>query len=225
VAEYGSYIFDAINGRSEVLVSDSALRQLDTLRMAISEIPGVFLNDAYTHSIRASVFEQGRPAPLPFQMIPDLLSRLQLDRLRCIQTSVDSTIIAKEVDKGRGLKALLRLAGAPDLEITAVGDSEPDLPLFTVAKQSFSPAHIGCAQIAALVGAQIARAPYQLGLLEIVTGLTDGLPRRSDYSLGSIQASPHDEPLLRMLAVSDRAWPALLLQALFNPRIFRAFRN
>jgi hypothetical protein len=158
-------------------------------------------------------------------MVPDLISRLQLDRLRCIQTSVDSTIIAKEVDKGRGLKSLLRLAGAPDLEITAVGDSEPDLPLFAIAKHSFSPAHIGCGQIASLIGAQIARAPYQLGLLEIVTGLTRGLPRRPDYSPGPIQASPHDEPLLRMLAVSDRAWPALLLRALLNPRIFRAFGN
>ena len=225
VAEYGSYIFDAVKGRGEVLVSGSALRQLETLRAALSDIPGVFLNDAYTHSIRASVFEQGRPVPLPFQMVPDLISRLQLNRLRCIQTSVDSTVIAKEVDKGRGLKSLLRLAGTPELEITAVGDSEPDLPLFAISKQSFSPAHIGCGQIAALVGAQIARAPYQRGLLEIVTGLTRGLPRRADYSAGPIQASLHDQTLLRMLAVSDRRWPVLLLQALLNPRTFRAFRT
>ena len=225
VAEYGSYIFDAINGRSEVLVSDVALRQLETLRTALCEIPGVFLNDAYTYSIRASVFEQGRPVPLPLQMIPDLVSRLQLDRLRCIQTSVDSTIIAKDVDKGRGLKSLLRLAETPELEIAAVGDSEPDLPLFAIAKQSFSPAHTGCGQIAALVGAQIARAPYQRGLLEIVTHLTRGQRRRPDYPSGPVEASPYDQTLVRMLAVSDRRWPELLLQALLNPRAFRALRT
>lgn len=225
VAEYGSYIFDAINGRSEVLVTDASLSQLDILRDALSQIPGVFLNECYTYSIRACAFERGRPNPLPFHMIPELISRLKLDRLNWIQTSIDSTVIAKEVNKARGLKSLLHLAGAPDLDITAVGDSEPDLPLFAIAKRSFSPAHIGCGATAAMVGAQISHAPYQRGLLEIVAGLTDGYPRSPDYSTVPIQVPHHDETLLRMLAACDRPWPSLLLRSLLSPRIFRALKQ
>ncbi len=65
-----------------------------------------------------------------------------LDRLRFFQTTIDTTIMAREVDKGTGLAALRDWVGRPSMETLAVGDTEPDLPMFRRATRSFAPSHI-----------------------------------------------------------------------------------
>src|ERR1700731_550638 len=85
---------------------------------------------------------------------------------------IDTTVVAKEVDKGSGLSALRNWVLGADAETIAVGDQEPDLAMFRVATRSFAPANIGCARQARLLGCQIVRHSFQRGLLEIACMLT-----------------------------------------------------
>ncbi|HVS40205.1 MAG TPA: HAD hydrolase family protein, partial [Gemmataceae bacterium] len=195
-AEYGSYVWDAVNRRGRSLATSESLRQLEKARKALQQLPGVFLDDRYGFSIRACTYEdeaatlrrlpipgalrallaspadEKGTAPLSAHAVEQLLADLRLDRLRVRHTTLDTAITAQEVDKGVGLSGLLALSGLPpDAETLAVGDSDPDLPMFRAATRSFAPSHIGCARLARLIGCRIAKEPYQRGLLSIVRSL------------------------------------------------------
>ncbi|MBI1866800.1 MAG: HAD family phosphatase [Methylocystis sp.] len=224
VAEYGGYVFDAISGKGVRVASAAAMEQLEKLRAALRELPGVFLNDGYEYSIRAYAFERNRTVPLPAAMVPNLMSRLQLGRLRCFNTSIDTTVMAKDVDKGVGLRALLEAAKQRPLETVAIGDSEPDLAMFRVADRSFTPGKIGRPDLVQAIGGKVARAAAQRGLLEIVRSLIhpDG---------GSCPVCPptelvcgaQDALFLDLLETADKNRLTLLLRALLHPKALRAF--
>jgi hydroxymethylpyrimidine pyrophosphatase-like HAD family hydrolase len=224
VAEYGSYIYDAIANQGKILVSGKALEQLEELRQALRQIPGIFINDGYEFSIRAYSYERNGTVPLPGNMAPNLVARLKLDLLRVHQTSIDTTIIANDVDKGRGLAALLDLVGRPDIAAVAIGDSEPDLAMFRVADRCFAPGRIGRPDLVKAMGGRIARAPSQRGLLEIAHLLTH--PDRSrcpNCPPVEIERSDHDALFVDLLEIADQEPLALLLRALFRPTSLRVF--
>jgi hydroxymethylpyrimidine pyrophosphatase-like HAD family hydrolase len=226
VAEYGSYVFDAVANKDCNLVSTEALAQLDELRRALRQIPGVFLNDGYQYSIRAYTYERNGMVPLPTTLLPTLMARFHFDRLRWHQTTIDTTIVAKDVDKGRGLKALLAWAGRPDLETVAVGDSEPDFAMFRVASRSFAPAHISQQRFVRALGCRIARYPYQLGLLAIVRSLIHSREGSCQLCLPSkLERGPHDDLFLDLLAAADRNPVHLMLRALLHPAALRALAH
>ncbi len=126
VAEHGSYVWDAVSGRGRALISTEAARQLDELRKALRRIPGVFLDDRHQYSVRAFTYRDkprgllsmlvsalrssgvgdGALAPLPDLVINHVMADLGLDRLCFHHTTIDTTIVAKEADKGSGLAAL-----------------------------------------------------------------------------------------------------------------------
>src|SRR2546425_3072112 len=141
VAEYGAAVWDAVNGRERVLVSDESLRQLDRARLALRTLPGVFLNDDYRYSLRAYTYERGTTVALPTMVIRNLLAGLGADRLDFHQTYLDTAVLAKETDKGHGLEALLALSGTDGCETIAVGDSEADLPMFRESPTARSEEH------------------------------------------------------------------------------------
>jgi hypothetical protein len=149
------------------------------------------------------------------------MTDLRLDLLSFHHTTIDTTIVAKEVDKGSGLLALRDWVLGADAETIAAGDQEPDLAMFRVATRSFAPANIGCARQARLLGCRIARHPYQRGLLEIARAIThtDG-GRRSDDKSTSVRG--HDL-FLDMLRAADRKWATNLMGALFDVGRFRSF--
>src|SRR5207253_1645159 len=122
-------------------------------------------------SLLAATCDDKAPVPLPLLMVRQVLAGLGLDRLGVHQTTLDTTITAKEVDKGTGLAALRDWVGLADAETLAVGDSEPDLAMFRNSTRSFAPAHIGCARLVRLLGCRIDSQPYQRGLLSIVRSL------------------------------------------------------
>jgi len=167
VAEYGAVIWDAVNHREFALVDSCALAQMERVKKALQEIPGVFLNDDYQYSLRAVTYHNGRTAPLPPVLVQDLLGKLGVDRLRAHHTGLDTAIVAKETDKGAGLLQLLKLVGLPAEDTVAIGDSEPDLAMFRVAHSSFAPGHISCRREARLLRCWIASRAYQPGLLQI----------------------------------------------------------
>jgi hydroxymethylpyrimidine pyrophosphatase-like HAD family hydrolase len=245
VAEYGGYVWDAVGQRGRALVSPEPLRQLARAREALARLPGVFVDDRYQYSVRAFTYEDKAaalsslpipralrsvlyatsestlPVPLPTLTVRQVLAELGLDRLCVQQTTIDTTVLAREVDKGSGLSALLNWVGLADADTTAVGDSAPDLPMFCAARRCFAPAQISCARQARLLGCRIARRPGQRGLLEIVRSLVPtgggrrasrGGPWRGDEGL-----------FLDLLRAADRRRPVAFLRALFDPRAYRMF--
>jgi haloacid dehalogenase-like hydrolase len=226
VAEYGSYVFDAVTNKECKLVSTEALAQLDELRRVLRQIPGVFLNEGYQCSIRAYTYERNGMVPLPSTILPTLMARFHLDRLRWHQTTIDTTIVAKDVDKGRGLKALLAWAGRPDLETIAIGDSEPDFAMFRAASRSFAPKHISQQSFVRALGCRIARYPYQVGLLAIVRSLIHPGQRSCKLCPPSkLNCSPHHDLFLDLLAAADRNPVPLMLRALLHPAALRALAH
>jgi len=223
VAEYGSWIWDAVAGRERVLITDESARQMERLREALAGVPGVFLNDTYRHSIRANTYEGGRPAPIPGLTIKRLLADLALDRLRFHQTSIDTTVVAAEVDKGTGLTALLHWVGLEQADTTAVGDSPPDLPMFRVARRSFAPAQIGCAREARRLGCRIAARPNQSGLLAIARDLVHPDGKRCPHCAVFKRNWPRGDLFFDLLETADKSPWSLLFQALMDPKALRIF--
>jgi len=168
VAEYGAFAWDAGSNREEILVSQESLDELRLLAEHLRKIPGVFLNEDYTLSIRAYTFEGEITRALPTPLIRNLVSQLKLNRLSYHQTYTDTAVLAKETDKGRGLLALLALIGQPSIETLAIGDSEADLPMFKAAKRSFAPGNVTCRSQARAIGCHIEDKSFQNGLLNIV---------------------------------------------------------
>lgn len=235
VAEYGGYMWDAVNQRGQVLINEEAGRQLAKLRAHLRLIPGVFLDDRHQCSIRAFTYQAkpralrsvivsvvrgsgigpGTPAPLPPLIIEQLITNLGLDRLSVLQTTVDTTIIAKGTDKGTGLTALHDWALEPDAETIAVGDSEADLPMFRVANRCFAPAHIDCAPEAMLLGCQIAQRPYQRGLLEIARHLVHPDGRHCDDCSSVRDPWPKNNLFMEILQAADMTiWRTVMRAAL-----------
>ena len=231
VAEYGSYLWDAVNQRGQVLISEEAAHQLDELRTHLHRIPGVFIDDRYQYSIRAFTYQAkprglrsalvsvlsgggirpGMPAPLSPLIIGDLITSLGLDRLSVRETMIDTTIAAHETDKGRGLTALRDWVLKPDAEIFAIGDSEADLPMFRVANRCFAPAQIDCASLARLLGCQIARHSYQKGLLEIARLLAHADGRHCEHCSDVRKLWPRDNLFLEILEAADGLpWTAII---------------
>ncbi len=187
-------------------------------------MPGVFLNDGYEYSIRAYSYDGDRTVPLPLLTIASLISSLNLGRLRWHQTSIDTTIVAAEVDKGHGLQELLAWLGQGKIETVAIGDSRWDLPMFLAATRSFAPAQIDCAAIARALGCRIARRPHQAGFLEIVRSLVPSERaggRRSGVS--ELASLGGDELFLDLLRAADRGRWRSLLSALLDPKSLRVF--
>jgi hydroxymethylpyrimidine pyrophosphatase-like HAD family hydrolase/adenine/guanine phosphoribosyltransferase-like PRPP-binding protein len=245
VAEYGSYAWDAVNSCGRVLLSAEALDQLTKAREALQRLPGVFLDHRHQYSIRAFTYEDrpsnrsllahalgsppespydGKfPVPLPTLTVNQLLGSLGLTELCVRQTSIDTTIIARDVDKGTGLQDLLKLIGQSEMETLAVGDTEPDLPMFRVASRCFAPAHIGCARLARSLGCQIARHSFQRGLLDIARSIVHSHVGKCRPSQPVPFASDSEELFFELLRVADRRPSLVLLCTLLDPRGYRVF--
>lgn len=224
VAEYGSAVWDAVTGREKVLVSSESLDQLERVRDALRQIPGVFLNDGYRYSLCAYTYERGTTVPLPTLLVQNVMASLKVERLNLHQTYLDTTIIAKEVDKGKGLLALLEMVGQPDLVTVAIGDSEPDFAMFGVAHQSFAPAHISRRAVARLLGCRIDSSAYQLGFLHSVRAILhpDGDHCDRCRARGRVQVREKEPLFEQLLAVADQGELRSLLQTLLDPMAFQA---
>jgi hydroxymethylpyrimidine pyrophosphatase-like HAD family hydrolase len=241
VAEYGSYIWDAVRQRGSVLISPEALCQLDELKQHLRRLPGVFLDDRHEYSIRAFTYRDkasgllpsllrsvrsfeigdGSVAPLPTLVVQHLMSSLKLNLLCFHHTTIDTTITAREINKGTGLMALRDWTLAPAAETIAIGDSEQDLSMFRVATRCFAPADINCAGKARLLGCHIVSRPAQLGLLDIVRSLAHPDRARCDRCAQSEPVKSGDDDLImEALSAADARWPKHLVRALSDSATF-----
>ena len=224
VAEYGGAVWDAVARRERRLVSGEGLEELDRLRAALQQIPGVFLDNAYSCGIRAYTFERGVTVPLPTLQVRNLMAGLGTDRLKFHQTFVDTTVLPRGIDKGQGLLALLALAGQTGADTITVGDSEADLSMFRVAGRAFAPSHISCRSEARLVGCQIMDRPFQPGLLRAVRAIV----HPSGETCASCAAADPSRLIDRslfgtLLASADEPQWRLMVKALLDPMAVQTF--
>jgi hydroxymethylpyrimidine pyrophosphatase-like HAD family hydrolase len=244
VAEHGSYLWDAVRQRERVVVSTETVRQLEELKRHLQGIPGVFLDERHQYSIRAFTYRKKSPglidslfssahsssvgdgalAPISTHILCQLLVDLRLDRLTFHHTTIDTTIVAKETDKGTGLAALRDWVLSNDAETIAVGDTEHDLAMFRVASRSFAPSTINCRSQAQLLGCWISHYPNQRGLLEIVTEIIQSSKKRRDRCLVA-QTPPHriEDIFMTVLQAADQTWTKNLARAIFNPAGYGIF--
>jgi hypothetical protein len=216
VAEYGSVVWDALNRREQVLVDAETLHDLETLRYLLCKTPGVFVDDRHRYSIRAYRYSSRSTVPVPASLVNSLVAELKTDRLAVRETTLDTAIIAKSVNKGEGLDALLALAGRPELDTVAVGDSEPDLAMFRAARRSFAPGNILCRAAAEALGCRVVRRPFQRGLLDIARLITNPYSGRCERRLECASLADTESFILGLLKTADDNRWALLLRAL-NP--------
>jgi hypothetical protein len=96
--------------------------------------------------------------------------------------------------------------------------------MFRVADRCFAPGRIGRPDLVKAVGGQIARAPSQLGLLEIAHSLIHpDRTRCENCPPVEIERSDHDALFGDLLEIADQEPSALLLRALFRPTSLRVF--
>jgi hydroxymethylpyrimidine pyrophosphatase-like HAD family hydrolase len=222
VAEYGSIVWDAASGRTRVLVAPDAREALREAAEALRRIPGVFLNERYQHSLRAYAFERGRTVPLPLTLVHGVLAPIGLERVTVHQTYLDTAVLARGIDKGRGLLALLQLAPVDGIETIAIGDSEPDLAMFQVATRSFAPSHISGRAVAQLLGCRIVPGCYQPGLRSAVRSIVHPEGRRC-ARCAAAEPPVADGLLWELLRAADRRPLVSLVHALLDPMAFRTF--
>jgi hydroxymethylpyrimidine pyrophosphatase-like HAD family hydrolase len=224
VAEYGSVVWDALADRTQVLLTEESADQLQRLEQALRRMPGVFFDERHRHSLRTYRYEGGRTLPLPKAILDGTIADLGLDRLRVHQTEGDSGVRAREVDKGKGLLALLALAGVEHADTIAIGDSEADLAMFEVASRAFAPGHIAEACSARRLGCRITRRARQPGLLSAVRSIVH--PGKDRCTTCEEGGRPAAGGLFgQLLKEADRPPLASLARALMDPLSFQAFRR
>ncbi|MDE3198429.1 MAG: HAD family phosphatase, partial [Acidobacteriota bacterium] len=224
ISEYGCHVWDRNSGRTECLADSDSLAEMEKVRRALLEVPGVFLDERYRYIIRAFLYARETTVPVPKPVIEGVMARVGSQRLRLHQTFTDSTVTPAGTDKGLGLQTYLQLAGLPNADTVAVGDSEPDLAMFRVAGKSFAPSHISCRAAAKLLGTRVAGSSYQKGFLECVKKLIhpDGSVCPACGSPRAEQGSDLFLSLLRDCDVSPYRW---LIRSLFDYRSLAAFRR
>jgi hydroxymethylpyrimidine pyrophosphatase-like HAD family hydrolase len=207
-------------------VSDEARQQLADVAQALRQIPGVFLNEDYQHSLRAFTYQNDRTTPLPPLLVQDLLASRKADCLQAHHTGLDTAILARETNKGSGLIALADLVGLTKPSFFTIGDSEPDLAMFRVASQSFAPRNVSCAREARSLGARIAHAPYQPGLLEISRWIVHPQGGACDRCWPVDAFWPREKSLfISLLEGADKRSLLSTISSAFSPSLWAAFRQ
>jgi len=174
VGEYGSVIVRTKDDEEIPLASPAALEQIAECRTKLKNLPGVFFDPSYRFAIRAYRFGSGGTFGLSRTELEELLERNKFTLLRVISHQSDSYIVSREVDKGRAALAFNELLGYHIDRVAAMGNSDDDLPMLSVAGVPFAPKNSsrGVREFARQGKCRIVRQPNQSGLLEAVKFLT-----------------------------------------------------
>ena len=190
VAEYGGVVWDHRRGREERLLNIGQQQALDRVRKAAAELPGVHIDTRYRASVRCRRLLGESPRALA-QEDTDHLSGVGGAEISTVQGYLQTDFHPASIDKGVGLKAVMRLLGARGT-ILAVGDTASDLPMLKLATRAYTPANASAEVRDA--GIRL-RRPRQAGLLE-AAGAEHGARTFSRAIDGTDQ-------VLRLLAARD----------------------
>jgi len=201
VAEYGAVVYDHRAGRVRSLLSAQDEADLAALRAVLLETPGVHVDRAHEHSVRAYRLDARGTSGLDAATIDDALARVpQRDRLRTIPADSQTDFVAAAVDKGRGVRALAAELREHRIAL-AVGDSASDLPMLAAAERAAAPANADAAVRAA--GIELMSRPNGAGLLEAVSALLGHRPRHCATCAPAIAPSAGAATLLTVLGALD----------------------
>ena len=242
-AEYGSYVWDAVNGKGRVAISTAAGKQLQKLRFRLKAEPGIFLDERHEYSIRAFSYKKtsgglldglskraavgdGAVGPISSFIIDNIIKELKLDLISYHHTGIDTTVIAKAVNKGTGLIALRDWVLGAEVKTIAVGDQKPDLYMFSAASYSYAPANIDCRKHARILGCKIAKQSHQNGLLEIAKDIVAQFGNKEKQQLAAPEInrpSAREDLFHQLLATVDNPPVKNFLRAVFSSSAFKAF--
>ena len=215
-AEYGSVVYDHRSGRQRSLLSDDDRQALADLRAVLGARPGIHVDAAYRHSVRAHTLDHGRRTAISAAAISEAIESAGVaGRVKAVPGVLQTDFVASSVDKGRGLTALAEELGAvrdgkPDVAL-AVGDHMPDLPMLALARWPFAPTNAAAALHA---HAQPAGAAYGAGLLKAVTAVLRHDPRHCADCSPAEPESANARVLLTALSALDGGKRAKVQRAL-----------
>jgi hypothetical protein len=157
VAEYGCALYHA--GEAIDLRPPRARALLDEIRDTLAGCPGVRVDPWYAYAVRVRAASGG---PVPAGLLAGIPALSGPD-VRVIHGQDQTDITVADIDKGSGLRALAGLLGQPGCAL-AVGDTQPDLPLFACASLARAPrnARLGPGGD----GIRLTRRAYQAGLAQ-----------------------------------------------------------
>lgn len=168
VAEYGSALVLS-DGSVQPVVDDEHIGRLQRLRELLQHADGVHVDERYQFSVRASSLGNGGRLQALDESIADVID----DGFTSVTGNLQTDVIHSEVNKGNGTMRLVNALHA-DRIVLAVGDTDADVSLFEVAERGATPAH--GSKLLKSVADSKARAPYQVGLAEIVSKLIGHRP-------------------------------------------------
>jgi hypothetical protein len=177
VAEYGGALVRG--GAVRSLLTAEQGRELEHVREELDSLDGVRLDPRYTYSIRAYGLDE----------------RMLVDRraVRAVPGEGQTDFVPVGIDKATGLEALLGGRGPA----FAVGDTEADLPMLSLARRAAAPRHAGSALRRLRVG-----RPYQAGLAEAVGALLGHAPGACPDC--AVELDGRAELLLSILSAQER---------------------
>jgi hydroxymethylpyrimidine pyrophosphatase-like HAD family hydrolase len=223
VAEYGSAIYTSRDQLVTVMSASEEQDAMARLRAEFRGLDGVFLDDDYTHAIRAFVRDsRGARGPLPPALIAEAQRAAGAEQVSRVEGDDQTDFVPQSIDKGRGVRSLAAalVAGAPvdgdaPLEF-AVGDTVADIPLLALAKRPFAPAH---GKQALGERFTVTRGGYQQGFAQAVGSLIGHAPG-SCPQCGLASPSAERRLLLGVLGVRERGIRRLPSQVLkLMPRL------
>jgi hydroxymethylpyrimidine pyrophosphatase-like HAD family hydrolase len=148
VAEYGAVVYNHLTGKTEGLLTYPEQDTLEQVRLALTDLEGVFLDPDYTYAVRAfQVGEKGRRTGLDPETINRVLSKIHRSvAVQVIIGKSQTDFMVKRINKKVGLQHLImdldpKQCNATTPLVFAVGDSVADLPMFDLAARVFMPAH------------------------------------------------------------------------------------
>jgi hydroxymethylpyrimidine pyrophosphatase-like HAD family hydrolase/hypoxanthine phosphoribosyltransferase len=211
VAEYGAVLYDHESRRVEELLSVADCRALDRLRNSLCEVRDVYIDKNFQYAVRA--YRKG-PNGNHLSLSPDdvslALEKSQLELpVRIIPGQRQTDFMVASIDKGTGLRCLMKELGHPFLPENeglafAIGDTESDLPMFSLARKAYVPGHADSRF--ATHGVQRMAKPYQSGLAQAAESFLGHKPGACPVCKWSPQ-SRQRELFLRLLSSQEgRTW-------------------
>jgi hydroxymethylpyrimidine pyrophosphatase-like HAD family hydrolase len=179
VAEYGAAVHDHLSGTDRILVGPDDRAARAELESALRERPGTYVDPEFRHSLRAQAVDgMGRRTALGTEVIQAALARPAVrERVRVVQGDLQTDFVGSTLDKGRGVRALMREFGEDgDLGrplALGVGDTVSDLPFLGLAEHAFAPGN-AAPELRGKV--RVLRRSYQSGLLDAVARLVGHQP-------------------------------------------------
>jgi hydroxymethylpyrimidine pyrophosphatase-like HAD family hydrolase len=209
ISEYGAGLYETVTDGRQHLVTPAQQTSLEQLRRLLARMSGVRLDPAYLDSVRAYRWDNAkrRRRGLP----PELARAALVDakasgEVRAIEGQDQTDFVPLGVDKGSGVKTLLRLWNSPTLQL-AVGDSLSDLPMLALAQIAYAPAD--CNPRLRAHGVNIARQPGALGLVAGASKLLGHAPGRCSTCRVPKLSSDAHVMLTALGALDGGRWPKI----------------